>query len=116
MPTPTIPKRTRSLGARICAAANSGGDSRKVAAAKLTPAAPMVVCRNCRRETRSFLFMVKILCPGRPDGVAGKYYMEHAPSNYFRIAMTAARQAALADWSGNLCNDSAVAMGPGRDL
>jgi hypothetical protein len=37
--------------------------------------------------------MVKILCPGRPDGVAGKYYMEHAPSNYFRIAMTAARQA-----------------------
>src|SRR5216684_6703025 len=54
MPTPTIPKRTRSLGAVGRAAdAYKGLESRKtVRAATVAPAARAVVCKNSRREKR----------------------------------------------------------------
>src|SRR5258706_4331027 len=57
MPTPTIPKRTRSLAATACGDANNGSESRKIeVAASVAPAAPAVVCKNSRREKR-FLFI-----------------------------------------------------------
>src|ERR1700722_11833636 len=54
IPTPTIPKRTRSLGAPGAGDASKGA----VFIRKALPArvAPAVVCRNSRRENR-LLFM-----------------------------------------------------------
>src|SRR5882724_11805041 len=60
MPTPTIPKRTRSLAAAVSCDANNGSESRKIdVAANVAPAAPAVVCKNSRRE-KLFLFMLAI--------------------------------------------------------
>src|SRR5258706_44192 len=57
MPTPTIPKRTRSLAATACGDANSRLKSRKTEfTARVASAAPAVVCKNSRREKR-FLFI-----------------------------------------------------------
>jgi hypothetical protein len=67
MPMPMMPKRTRSLGATDWAAANDGSDSRKIdPGTNEAPAAPAVVCRNCRREKKA-LFMISILSMGRFD-------------------------------------------------
>src|ERR1700722_9945477 len=56
MPTPTIPKRTRSLGATASAAAGKDSDSRNMdPPANEAPATPAVVCRNSRREKRILL-------------------------------------------------------------
>src|SRR5690242_9512490 len=52
MPTPTIPKRTRLLGESL--ASIGSGERRTVLAAREAPAAPALVCRNSRRETRKF--------------------------------------------------------------
>src|SRR5216684_2553673 len=59
IPTPTIPKRTRSLAATGESDANSGSAFRSMAfAASVAPAAPAVVCKNSRRENRSFFMNV----------------------------------------------------------
>src|ERR1035437_8306149 len=61
IPTPTIPKRTRSLGATACAAEGMGSALRKSAPEiREAPAAPTVVCKKSRREI-SALFMTSIL-------------------------------------------------------
>src|SRR6267154_4551217 len=53
IPTPTIPKRTRSLGGIGRPDACKGSESRKIVrAATLAPAARAVVCKNSRREKR----------------------------------------------------------------
>src|SRR6266849_2583804 len=55
IPTPTIPKRTRSLAATGGVDANSGSEFRRMAfAASVAPAAPAAACKNSRRENRCF--------------------------------------------------------------
>ena len=52
MPTPTMPKRTRSLAAAGSDAANAASESRNIdAGTRDAPAAPAVVCRKVRRES-----------------------------------------------------------------
>src|SRR5580704_3939332 len=61
MPTPIMPKRTRSLGAMDWGKANSGSGSRKmVLAARLAPAAPAVMPINLRREKCLSLIMISL--------------------------------------------------------
>jgi hypothetical protein len=51
IPTPTIPKRTRSLGATESAEANSGSACNGITlAASEALATPADVCKNSRRE------------------------------------------------------------------
>src|SRR5579862_3952556 len=60
IPTPTIPKRTWSLGATDCDAEGIGSPLRKLAPEiREAPAAPALVCKNSRRE-KSALSMVLI--------------------------------------------------------
>src|SRR3954468_16760248 len=61
IPTPTIPKRTRSLAGAAWDAAGIGSASKNFGpASKEAPAAPAVACKNARRETPT-LPMIRFL-------------------------------------------------------
>jgi hypothetical protein len=76
MPTPTIPKRTRSLGATVrWAASNGSGLSQIVLAASDAPAAAALSPRKSRRE-KSLFFMAS------PDAKVVGRLLFNGPNGY----------------------------------
>src|SRR5271167_270947 len=95
MPTPIMPKRTRSLGAMDCGKAKSGsGSSKMVLAARVAPAAPAVMPINLRREKcLSFMISLQLFFQHLDRDFFEEYYVIIAMILQADVAILRARSA-----------------------